>query len=427
MRKTLILDITPLKNGYYQDSGRSGIFFTVKNILIQLLACEDTDIYFNITRSEADDCYKAIQVVKKEFPENARFILSRCFYNNGVLAGCVDWILRATESRKSSFAGRIIRKLVRMTGKLSCSSKWSVTADVAERAEFLSLMYAVPEHVKAVIPPERRWTMLYDTIPSFFGEYANQLNSWYGRLTESLSAEDNYLAISRSSRDDFKRLFPVLGNSNIGVVPLAAAESYRAVEEKDKLAAVRAKYNIPEDKKIFFSHCSLAPHKNLERLFEAFCLIREKLPEWNIVFSGSNAPGVMGKVLEYAEKHNVPRSAFCFTGYVDDDDLPALYSLADIFCFVSLYEGFGLPVLEAMSCGTPCVVSRTSSIPEVAGDAAVYADPESVDDIAQKMLSLACDEKLQNELRTRSLARAGEFSWRKTCQLIVENLGLINI
>ncbi len=425
MRKTLILDITPLKNGYYQDSGRSGIFFTIKNILVQLLLLEDIELYFNITRTEADDCYKAVSVVKKEFPESAAFILSRCFYNSGMGAGLHDWILKATEQSKSSFAVRCIRKAVRLTGGFSCSEKWGIPEHIAENAVFLSLMYAIPEQVKAVISPEYRWTMLYDTIPSLFGEYASQLDSWYGKLVRNLSGKENYMAISQSSSLDFKRLFPVLDNVDIGIVPLAAADSFKREGDEDKLRQIRLKYNIPDGRKVFFSHCSLAPHKNLERLFSAFCRIREKLPDWIIVFSGSNAPGAMDKMLEYAGRHNVPESAFRFTGYVDDGDLPALYSLADVFCFVSLYEGFGLPVLEAMSCGTPCVVSDSSSIPEVAGDAALYVDPENIDDIAKKMLTLASDESLQNDLRTKSLARAGEFSWQKTCRMIVENLELI--
>ena len=108
-----------------------------------------------------------------------------------------------------------------------------------------------------------------------------------------------------------------------------------------------------------------------------------------MVFSGSNVSGTMEPMPEYARRENIPEEAFCFTGYVDDADLPTLYSIADLFCFVSLYEGFGLPVLEAMSCGVPCLERNVSSIPEVAGDAALYVDPFNIDDIAQKMLHVA--------------------------------------
>ena len=427
MSRPLILDITPLKNGYYHDSGRSGIFFTLKNILSELLKQKDRlDLYFNITSDAADDYYKAVCVLKIEFARDCDFILSRCFRNPGRFDGISELIFSITEKSRNRLDGRCIRKALRLLGGGAARRRqWSVSADVAGKAVFLSLMYAIPEHVKRYIPPERRCTMLYDTIPSLFPEYSSQMQSWYGKLVSSLSSDEKYLSISQATSRDFKRLFPVLAGNDTGVVPLAAADSFRKITEDAALRKVKEKYSIPSDKKVFFSHCSLAPHKNLERLFAAFCQIREQLPDWMIVFSGSNAPGAMNKLLAFAGEQQIPESSFCFTGYVDDEDLPALYSLADIFCFVSLYEGFGLPVLEAMSCGTACIVSNTSSIPEVAGDAALYVDPEDTEDIAVKMLKAAENEALRADLESKSLERAKIFSWNKCCRMIIENLDLI--
>ncbi len=105
-----------------------------------------------------------------------------------------------------------------------------------------------------------------------------------------------------------------------------------------------------------------------------------------------------------------------FTGYVPDADLPALYNGADLFCFPSLYEGFGLPVLEAMACGTPVVTSNTTSLPEVAGEAALLVDPYDVEDIAAAMQRVLTEPDLAHDLRERGLARAGQFSWEKTAR-----------
>jgi len=105
-----------------------------------------------------------------------------------------------------------------------------------------------------------------------------------------------------------------------------------------------------------------------------------------------------------------------FTGYVEEEDLPALYNGADLFVFPSLYEGFGLPVLEAMACGTPVVTSNTSSLPEVAGDAALLVDPYDVEEIATAMRRILEDEALTAELRAKGLARAKEFSWERTAR-----------
>jgi glycosyltransferase involved in cell wall biosynthesis len=105
-----------------------------------------------------------------------------------------------------------------------------------------------------------------------------------------------------------------------------------------------------------------------------------------------------------------------FTGYVPDEDLPAIYSGADLFVFPSIYEGFGLPVLEAMACGIPVVTSNTSSLPEVAGDAALLVDPYSVDEIAAAMRRVLCDPDVAAELCAKGLQRAKQFSWERTAR-----------
>ena len=264
--------------------------------------------------------------------------------------------------------------------------------------------------------------MLYDVIPLIFQEYSRQLPSWFEKLTKGLSAQENYLTISRSSCDDFKRLFPEIAHKDIPVVYLAASEHFSKVIDRNRIERIREKYGISSEKKIFFSHCSLAKHKNLKRLFAAFCKIRKELPDWMMVFSGANSLGEMEAMLEYVCREGVPREAFCFTDYIEDNDLPVFYSMADLFCFVSLYEGFGLPVLEAMRCGTPCLVSQVSSIPEVASEAAIYVDPLNIDDIARKMLYAAQHEELRTELAAKALERAKQFSWKICCQEIVEEL-----
>jgi glycosyltransferase involved in cell wall biosynthesis len=103
-------------------------------------------------------------------------------------------------------------------------------------------------------------------------------------------------------------------------------------------------------------------------------------------------------------------------GYIPDDDLPALYSGAIAFAYPSLYEGFGMPVLEALACGTPVLTSDTSSMPEVAGAAALLVDPTSVDAIAEGLSAIMSSDPLRDDLRRRGLARARQFDWRKTAQ-----------
>ena len=427
-RVKIILDITPFKNGFYADASRSGIFFTIKNVLSELLKRADVELYFNISCYEPDSFVKTALVIGREFPENAEFILSRLAYDRGVLSGVTNKLFRFLLSWKERcrhvpFAGvflsacnfllrRIVGKISGFpAGKICGTEEWN-------GGSFLSLMYAIPEHVKAIIPAERRFTLLYDTIPTVCaGKVAD--NPWYNELTSKLSAQENYLAISSSTAGDFKRLFSELSNKDIPVVMLAAGKGFSPEADMEKAEKIRKKYNISKSKKIIFSHCSFAPHKNLERLLKAFVRFSAAREDYQIVFGGSAAGVRKTQLLESAGVDS-ERGDIIFTGYLDDDEVPELYRMAEIFVFVSLYEGFGLPVLEAMSCGTPSLVSRTSSIPEVAGDAALTVDPYDEDAIFTGLERLASSPELRTEMRQKGFVRAAGFSWSSTTETIVK-------
>jgi glycosyltransferase involved in cell wall biosynthesis len=142
--------------------------------------------------------------------------------------------------------------------------------------------------------------------------------------------------------------------------------------------------------------------------------VRLALPRYRLVVVGPTLwrySGLQQKINELGLQDHVS-----ILGYVADEDLPALYSAASLFAFPSLYEGFGLPVLEAMACRTPVVCSNSSSLPEVAADAAVLVDPTNTEALAEAMCSVLRDVDLKEELCRRGLQRAREFSWEKTAR-----------
>lgn len=156
---------------------------------------------------------------------------------------------------------------------------------------------------------------------------------------------------------------------------------------------------------------SLEPRKNVPRLLEAWRRIQSELPEdcW-LVLSGAN-----GSAAVFAgEKLDVSGLRVHFTGYVPDELLAPLYSGARAFLYPSLAEGFGFPVLEAMACGTPSLTSSLSSLPEVAGDAAAFVDPESVPSIAKGIRDILLDSELRAAVRERGLRQASRFTWNRT-------------
>jgi len=169
---------------------------------------------------------------------------------------------------------------------------------------------------------------------------------------------------------------------------------------------------------------NVKPHKNLERLIEAFHLVRQSgLDEVKLVIIGD-------EVSKYAElrravhRYNLHKYVR-FLGYMPDETLAVLYRLTSVFVFPSLYEGFGLPPLEAMASGAPVVTSNVSSLPEVAGDAAVLVDPYDPRSIADGIRRVLAEPELQAALRERGLRRAGEFSWEQSIRRVRQIYGEI--
>jgi glycosyltransferase involved in cell wall biosynthesis len=177
------------------------------------------------------------------------------------------------------------------------------------------------------------------------------------------------------------------------------------------------------------------PRKNLVRLIEAFASLDERRttngcgpsptvhrpPPLQLVIAGKR--GWLTDAIERRAVELGVADRVRFTGYVADDDLPALLSGALAFVFPSLYEGFGMPVLEAMACGTPVLASATSSLPEVAGDAALLVDPNDTGAIAAGLARLVCDDGLRAELRARGLVRAAQFTWSRCADETLAVLG----
>ena len=218
---------------------------------------------------------------------------------------------------------------------------------------------------------------------------------------------DAIIAPSRVVREDIERLLPA-GRGKVHVVHEAPAARYRPMARDEALGIARG-YGI--EPPYVLSVGSLEPGKNRRRVLEALAALRAEgvTPQFAIV--GQPA----WKYEEDAETVRVLglEQQVRFLGYVPDDDLPALYAGADVFAYPSLYEGFGLCVLEAMACGTPVLTSAVSATAEVAGDAALLVDPASVDAIRDGLRGLLGDAGARRELSERGLARAAEFTWRR--------------
>ncbi len=268
----------------------------------------------------------------------------------------------------------------------------------------------VPAHVLPLIHPRRSVVTIHDLGYLREPQAHRPLDRLYLDLSNRyhVRAAARLLAISQATKDDLVSRYRV-APERVVVTHLAAGEDMRPVEDAARMAAVRARYGLAGEYLLYVG--TLQPRKNLARLMQGFAPVAAQHPALQLVLAGKKGwmyEDIFAQVRQLGLEGRV-----VFTGYVDTADLPALYSGALAFVFPSLYEGFGMPVLEAMACGAPVVAANTSSLPEVAGDAALLVDPTDVDAISGALARLAGDAALRRELRARGLAQAARFSWER--------------
>ena len=234
------------------------------------------------------------------------------------------------------------------------------------------------------------------------------------RLTVRHSARQaaRVLSLSEHGKQDIISTYGI-DSQRISAIPLAAPNHFARVTDATELQRVRHTYGIDGD--YILSVGSIQPRKNLARLVRAYALLAEKLGKENVpklVLAGKRA-WLFDETLRSLEESGVKDSVI-LTGYVPEKDLPPLYSGAMCFVYPSFFEGFGLPPLEAMKCGAPVIVSNTTSLPEVVGDAAICVDPYDINAIAGALERVNTDSILREELSIKGQARARLFDWRDT-------------
>jgi glycosyltransferase involved in cell wall biosynthesis len=195
------------------------------------------------------------------------------------------------------------------------------------------------------------------------------------------------------------------------VVTYNAAEARFAPPDPAELAAVRARAGLPERFILFIS--TLEPRKNVPMLLDAYARIAASTDAPLIIGGGKG--WLYDAIFAKAESLNLG-DRVRFVGFIDSQDLPLWYAAATVFTLPSLYEGFGMGLLEAMSCGTPVVTTTSSSLPEVVGDAGLLVPPTDADALAEALLRLLNDASLHAEMRERGLQQARRFSWRETAE-----------
>jgi len=222
---------------------------------------------------------------------------------------------------------------------------------------------------------------------------------------------DAVIVISESTRRDVVEIFGALPEKVVTIFP-GVSEIFKPASDTET-HKVRRRYGLRDSTVLYLG--TIEPRKNVTTLVAAFAEVRRALGgNCELVIAGAKGWGCegMGRLVDDLGIADAVR----FIGYVPGDLLPALYSAASVFVYPSLYEGFGLPPLEAMACGTPVITSNTSSLPEVVGDAGIMVDPRDTDALAEAIVNVLRNKELCEEMRFKGLARAKKFSWEETAR-----------
>ena len=255
--------------------------------------------------------------------------------------------------------------------------------------------------------------VVHDLIPVLFPHYFDDRSGFDG-VYNSLDKVDLILTVSESTRRDLLRLRPDIHEEKVVAVPIAASEHFKPITDREKISHVKEKYGIPASSEYVFSLSTVEPRKNQIRLIKAWLDVYQRLNGDNpkLVIAGRKGWGSefqkqLGELEKYCD-------SIILTGFIEDDDLPYLYAGCKFAAYPTLYEGFGIPVLEAISVGKFCVTSNNSSIPEIVGSEYPLIDPSSVHEIAQLILKAFNDSEFLLEMEKLGLKRSEQFGWEKT-------------
>jgi glycosyltransferase involved in cell wall biosynthesis len=414
----VIYDISVLGLAHSKLYARAGIFRVIDRVARGLHVSKDCDLYFCATAhfDSIDESLAYLEndaelgVVPLPHPKFRRWFAKKVRSLN-------DQIDRMPSP--ANFALRAIRRPLLYADKL-IGPYVPIAPEVIDQADiFHSTYHAIPEQA-AKARDLKKFLTVYDLIPILYPQYCKDgLDDFAKQILQSAGPEDGFICISNATRDDLCNYRRDIVPSRVFVAYPAASDLFHPCRQAERISQVRRKYGIP-DGPYMLSLSTLEPRKNIPQTIRCFARVihEQRLKDLNLVLVGTKGWKYQ-QIFETLSNCKPARSQIILTGYVPDQDLAPLYSGAQAFIYPSFYEGFGLPPLEAMQCGTPVITSKNSSLPEVVGEAGIMLDPTDEDSLCQSMLELYQNQSLRRELSIKSLKQAEKFTWDKCVQATV--------
>jgi len=422
-KKKMVFDATILAMGAQDNNSRTGIYFVALNLLKQFIDSNKFDIYIYCEKLYAHVVRDAINEMVPN--NNLTFLLKPHQYKYGLLTYLRQFKQQANQHKNIIFKNFIQLLCLLIDIELKFEElKYSLKTKVSNINYdiYFSPMHKMPNFIKNN-KNIKKYTLLHDVIPLVLEEYKAAIedkNSWFAQLVESLNPNDYYFANSEYTRKDFLKYCPKINPNKIFTIPLACNKNFD-VANREMINIAKVKYKIPLDKKYIFNVSRLDPRKNLVRNIRTFIefIDQHKITDIVFVVGGGNDKCNERLKKEIGDIYEKYSDKIILTGYIEDEYLPALYSGAEWFVYTSQYEGFGLPPLEAMSCGCPVITSNNSSLPEVVGDAGIMIDWDSDEQHINAYERYYFDEDYRKEIAKKGLERSKEYSWEKCTENII--------
>ncbi|MFI3300887.1 MAG: glycosyltransferase family 1 protein [Candidatus Gastranaerophilales bacterium] len=407
-----------------KKANRSGLFFTALNILKEFICSEKINISLY---SDNPSLYKKWNSLKKELEkdvccENVHLVKHN-FYDK------LSYTFNELKIKKTN---------AEINNKCISIIKYKIKADIyglllklfnnkklndfhCNIDAFFSPVYATPQIINE-FNHIKKYIILYDTVQLIFPEYYEVMknaNKWFLQLVNNLNKNDSYFAISQATKQDFLEHCSILTDKQITVTPLACADYF--VSSKGLTQKSLDKYNLPTNKKYVFSLCTLEPRKNLIRAVKTFIdfIDKNNIDDMVFILGGGAWKGFIEKLETEVGNFDKYKNKILRAGYIDDEDLAPLYSGAEWFVYTSQYEGFGLPLLEAMSCGCPVITSNNSSIPEVVDNAGIMIDFDSDEQHIAAYEKYYFDNEFRNIMTQKGYEHSKTFSWKKCADIMI--------
>ncbi len=419
----LIYDSSLLGIGYRNQS-ISGLIRSAENLLFSLVEIDKVDISLCSSLS-----FEVWQNCRKYIRQNSkidRLDFKRHNVNRNKVYQKLAWLIdniEQIEPENYDIFSRLLQKLFEINFNPLLISD-------LDKIDIYHSPYHNPQKIVRQTLGIKCFITVHDIIPvqqpQLFGLRknftANDFDKEFNLLhvLENLDRETWIICPSSSTKNDLANyLNNKIDDKKISVIPWAASTLFYHCREPWIITSMKKKYSIPEGQYIL-SLSTLEPRKNIETVIRCFAqLIRqENLPDLYLVLAGSlgwNYESIFQEINEC----NKLKQRIIFIGYVANEDIAPLYSDALVFIYPSLYEGFGLPPLEAMQCGTPVITSNTSSLPEVVGDAGIMHDPHDQNALCQSILTIYQSTSLRKALSIKSIEQAQQFSWSACAQQTV--------